>query len=148
VAESGINAVCVIDTKELEILGHFPVGWFPSKLEVSKDGSKLYVANAKGFGSGPNAGPNFDKSDGTYIGNLMKGVVSVIDIPRISELKNLTQKVVKNNFNFSSIELKTDNNPIQDSQEKKSHQSNILFLFLRRIEAMMKYLVKLKKEKD
>ncbi|MGE5394656.1 MAG: YncE family protein, partial [Candidatus Saccharibacteria bacterium] len=32
VAESGINAVGVIDIPTLKVLGHIPAGWFPSKL--------------------------------------------------------------------------------------------------------------------
>jgi len=38
VAESGINAVAVIDAVTLKVLGHIPTGWFPSKVEVSNDG--------------------------------------------------------------------------------------------------------------
>ena len=55
VAESGLNAVAVIDTATRTVLGHLPAGWLPSKLSVSPDGSTLYVANARGFGNGPNA---------------------------------------------------------------------------------------------
>ena len=46
------------------LLGHIPVGWFPSKLAVTPDGETLIVANAKGFGSGPNGGPGFDRHAG------------------------------------------------------------------------------------
>jgi YVTN family beta-propeller protein len=56
VAESGINAIGVIEVETRKVLGHIPVGWFPAKLQVSRDGKKLIVANAKGFGSGPNGG--------------------------------------------------------------------------------------------
>ncbi len=62
VAESGINAIAVIDIPTLKVLGHIPTGWFPSKVKMTPDGKHLVVANAKGFGSGPNAGPNFDLS--------------------------------------------------------------------------------------
>ncbi len=48
VAESGINAVAVIDVDKLEVLGHLPTGWFPSKVQVSSDNKKLIIANAKG----------------------------------------------------------------------------------------------------
>ena len=104
VAEAGINAVAVIDVGSLEVLGHIPAGWFPSKLAVSNDGQKLIVANAKGYGSGPNGGPDFEPGpEGSYIGALMKGSVTVMDIPADEELEELTQQVIRNNFNFQDL---------------------------------------------
>ncbi|MCG8308139.1 MAG: hypothetical protein MI975_12160 [Cytophagales bacterium] len=101
VAEAGINAVGVIDVPSMKVIGHIPTGWFPAKLKVSKDGKKLIVTSAKGYGSGPNGGPNFDRIPrGSYIGNLMLGAVSVIDIPSDEELNAFTQKVLDNNFKF------------------------------------------------
>jgi YVTN family beta-propeller protein len=117
VAESGLNAVAVIDVKTLQVIGHIPTAWFPAKLKISNDGKKLIVSNAKGYGSGPNGGAAYEtKAEGTYIGALMKGVVSVIDIPTDAELKTLTQKVIENNFKFEkstsfSFESRK-NNPI------------------------------------
>jgi len=100
-AEAGINAVAVIDIPPGQVLGHIPVGWFPSKLAVSKNGEVLVVANAKGFGSGPNAGPKFKSGPaGTYIGNLMKGTVSVLPVPQDAELEKETRQVIENNFKF------------------------------------------------
>ena len=58
-AESGINAVAVINVADQEVLGHIPTGWFPSKIQVSNDDKQIIVANAKGFGSGPNGGAKF-----------------------------------------------------------------------------------------
>lgn len=114
VAESGINAVGVIDVPTLSLLGHIPVGWFPSKLQVSQDGKQLLVANAKGYGSGPNGGADFDPGpEGSYVGNLMKGSVSVLDIPSDSELKSLTQQVLANNVQF----LKSDNPAFENRKD-------------------------------
>ncbi len=102
VAESGINSVGVIDIDRLEVVGHIPVGWFPSKLKVTPDGEKLIVANAKGYGSGPNGGENFDMGpEGSYVGGLMKGSVTIMDVPDERKLEELTREVVKNNFRFS-----------------------------------------------
>ncbi len=101
VAESGINAVGVIDVEKLTLVGHIPVGWFPSKLKVTPDGKKLIVANAKGYGSGPNGGKNFKPgAEGSYIGRLMKGSVTILDIPNDETLKTLTEKTLANNFRF------------------------------------------------
>ena len=113
VAEAGINAVAVIDVAKLEVVGHIPTAWFPSKLKVSNDGKKLIVANAKGYGSGPNAGKNFTmKQEGSYIGALMKGSVSVIDIPSDEELKQETNVVIENNFKFA--DSKNTKSMVQD----------------------------------
>lgn len=104
VAESGINAVGVIDTDSMKTLGHIPVGWFPSKLVVSPDGSQLIVANAKGYGSGPNGGPDFKLGpEGSNIGRLMKGSITVMDIPTDEELVKTTQQVIENNFEFVAV---------------------------------------------
>jgi len=117
VAESGLNAIAVIDVETLTVTGHIPTGWFPAKIKVSPDGKKLIVTNAKGFGSGPNGGRNFKIGpEGSYIGSLMKGTVEIIDVPDDTELKNLTQKVVQNNFIFDDVNSSKfswrNNNPI------------------------------------
>ncbi len=117
VAEAGINAVAVFDTRDGKVLGHIPVGWFPSRLAVSGDGRSLIVANAKGFGSGPNGGPEFTPGpEGTYIGNLMKGTVSIIPIPEDADLVEETHQVIANNFRFRKLEtasrFKTIDHPV------------------------------------
>jgi YVTN family beta-propeller protein len=116
VAESGINAVAVIDVPTMRVLGHLPVGWFPSKLKVSPDGKKLVVANAKGYGSGPNGGPTFKVGpEGSYIGSLMKGSVTVLDLPADAELAKHTAQVVRNNFAFEPYDIglfKNNPNPV------------------------------------
>ncbi len=99
VAESGINAIGVIDLTSFKVTGHIPTGWFPSRLKITPDGKNIIVTNAKGYGSGPNGGDNFKESgEGTYIGNLMKGTVSVIQIPSEKDLGKMTMQVIKNNF--------------------------------------------------
>ena len=110
VALSGINAVAVVDANTLYIKGYIPTGWFPSKLKVTPDGKQLVVANAKGIGSGPNGGSTFKiAAEGSYIGSLMKGSVSVFDIPTDEELKTLSQKVIDNNFKFTPVtDVKTE----------------------------------------
>lgn len=129
VAESGINAVGVIDIPNMKTIGHLPVGWFPSKLKVSKDNQKLVVANAKGFGSGPNGGSKFKiGAEGSYIGSLMKGSVSVLDIPKDENLKAETDKVIAYNFKFEETK-KSENNPIPSfPKEKESPIKYIVYI--------------------
>jgi len=134
VAEAGINAVGVVDLSTLHITGHIPTGWFPSKLKVSNDGRYLIVANAKGYGSGPNGGKNFVAGpEGSYIGSLMKGTVEVIPIPEDKDLRNLTKKVLENNFRFSTpddpVFRSRKNNPIPlYPGEKVSPIKHIVFI--------------------
>lgn len=134
VACSGINAVAVVDAERLNVLGYIPTGWFPAKLKVSNDGKKLIVANAKGFGSGPNGGKNFKLGpEGSYIGALMKGTVQVVDIPTDEALDSLTQIVISNNFQFEKVSsekfAERINNPVPlYPGEKESPIKHIVFI--------------------
>jgi len=103
VAESGINAVAVIDARSHVVLGQIPTGWFPSKLAVSRDGKTLYVASAKGLGAGPNAGANHDPEDSQNIGHLMRGLVTIFPAPTDRELKRYTQQVLDNNVRRTAL---------------------------------------------
>ena len=134
VAESGINAVAVIDVPTLKVIGHIPAGWFPAKLKVSPDNKKLIISNAKGFGSGPNGGAAFKSgSAGTYIGSLMFGSVQVCDIPDDKDLIDLTRKVIENNFlirKASDTSLSwRNNNPVPlFPGQKESPIKHIVFI--------------------
>ncbi len=136
VAESGVNAIGVIDIPSQKVIGHIPVGWFPSKLEVTPDGKSLIVSNAKGFGSGPNGGRSFKEGkEGSYIGNLMKGSVSVLDIPDERKLKTLTRQVIENNYHIEDYGL-----------VKKRRGDNPVPIFGGEKESPVKYLVFISKE--
>ncbi len=133
VAEAGINAVGVIDVETQHVIGHIPTGWFPSKLKVTPDGKQLIVSNAKGYGSGPNGGKNFkpafDHPSADYIGALMLGTVSVINIPDSIAITELSQTVIENNFSFQEVAAHADKNPVPAfSQEKESPIKYIVFI--------------------
>lgn len=134
VAESGINAVAVIDVASLTVIGHLPVGWFPSKLAVSPDGKKLVVANAKGYGSGPNGGYTFKEGpEGSYVGHLMHGSVTMLDIPADADLPKWTQQVLDNNFkieptNDPALAARKDNPVPLFPGEKKAPIKHIVFI--------------------
>ncbi len=98
VTEAGINAVAVIDTASNRVLGHLPVGWFPTAAVVSEDGRVLYVANTKGKGSGPNGGDTFHPvNTGSYIGELEFGSISAIPLSDPLPLREATATVVRDN---------------------------------------------------
>jgi len=78
VAEAGINAIGVVDLKARKLIGHLPAGWFPTRIVV-QDGL-MYVANAKGNGSGPNA--SLTKAyDASYAYDQLRGTISIYPVP-------------------------------------------------------------------
>ena len=93
VAESGINAIGVLDARTLQVLGHIPTAWYPYRLAISSDGRHIACISFKGFGNGPNAGKEIPKSD--FLG--MRGVISILDDPPAGELQTMTQRVLESN---------------------------------------------------
>jgi DNA-binding beta-propeller fold protein YncE len=98
VACAGINAVAVVETDQMQLLGFIPAGWFPSRVALSADNKTLFVANAKGFGAGPNGGKGVQLGpEGAYIGDITKGTVSILTVPKDYQLRPFTLQVMKNN---------------------------------------------------
>ncbi len=84
------------------VLGLIPTAWYPSGVVVSPDGKQLAVINAKGLGAGPNPGGpnpylNPDSPPNQYIGSMIQGSLSLIDLPDAAGLQQYTQQVIKNN---------------------------------------------------
>lgn len=110
VAESGINAVAVVDTHNGKVLGHVPAGWYPADVAVSRDGSMLYILNNKGKG----AGPNWLHGKRTYIGELEYGTLSALPLNGLdAELPRYTPKVIEDNSAAESPETALAKTPIQ-----------------------------------
>ncbi len=89
VAEAGINAVAVIDTHLNQVVGHIPAAWFPTRVAIA--GNTVYVANARGHGTGPNA--RFEVAPGQF----HQGSLSVFPLPRADDLPALTAQVLEAN---------------------------------------------------
>ena len=93
VAEAGINAVGVIDTREGRLIGHIPVGWFPARVEM--DGDTVFVTNIRGIGTGPNG---YGVASGAVVaGTVRQGTLSIFPLPRREELAGLTSFVMEAN---------------------------------------------------
>jgi YVTN family beta-propeller protein len=90
VAESGINAIAVIETQSMKVLGHLPTAWYPYRVALSPDGRRLFCICFKGFGNGPSGGKEIPNSP--FLG--MKGVLSVIPVPADGDLPALTATVL------------------------------------------------------
>ena len=94
VAEAGINAVGVIDVRDMRVVGHLPVAWFPTRVLVDHD--TVYVSNAKGHGTGPNLYLYTPESDG-FVNVLRRGSLSVFPVPDASSLASHTAVVLEAN---------------------------------------------------
>lgn len=97
VAESGINAVAVLDGATMDVVEHIPVGWNPTAVAVDAGGQDLLVVNTKGKGTGPNGGNRHDPQAPTYVGSLELGSVSVIPLAQLDSADELTRRVVRLN---------------------------------------------------
>jgi YVTN family beta-propeller protein len=90
VAEAGINAVGVIDPRAKRVLGHVPVGWFPTRVGLDRD--SVFVANGRGRGSGPNASSTAAIRDAAR-----QGTLSLFPMPAPDELPAHTAFVMEAN---------------------------------------------------
>jgi len=107
VANADNNDVAVIDVankQEPRVLGFIPTGWYPTALAVSRDGKRLFVGIGKGLNSRANApaqGGDVTTSANSrtpydYIGRVLHGAVSVIDVPDAAQLNAYTSQVIAN----------------------------------------------------
>jgi YVTN family beta-propeller protein len=93
VAEAGINAIGVIDTEKNEVIAHIPADWLPTRVLV--DGDRVFVANARGRGTGPNLRrPITLMGESPY---LHHGSVTTFIMPARSELQKMTATVYQAN---------------------------------------------------
>ncbi len=93
VAETGINAVAAIDTSKNEVVGHIPVGWMPTRVAIA--GDRVYVANARGRGTGPNLRrPLLELGEAP---TLHRGSVTTFIVPSAVELAEQTRTMMAAN---------------------------------------------------
>jgi DNA-binding beta-propeller fold protein YncE len=109
VACAGLNAVAVVDVARRAVEGFIPAGWFTSSVAVSRDGRTLFVASAKGLGSGPNGGRGFvEPARGLHPGDIMQGTLQVVPVPDAPTLARYTQQVVDNTMSRRAAALDAD----------------------------------------
>ncbi len=97
VAESGIDAVAVLDVATMRVIEHIAVGWNPSAVSLAPGGKTLYVVNTKGKGAGPNGGAKHSDKAPSYVGALEYGSISAIALDSLPDAKSLTAAVLANN---------------------------------------------------
>ena len=96
VANADNNNLAVFDVSRpgrSRSLGFIPVGWYPTSVRVTPDGKRLLVSNGKGVISKANPGgpqPGRKPRAETlpqYIAQLLRGTLSVIDLPSRNALE-------------------------------------------------------------
>jgi DNA-binding beta-propeller fold protein YncE len=119
VANAISDAIAVIDTRKLtaaaakkgmvEPIGFVPTEWMPMSMAFlpSASGGRLYVATAKGHGTGPNKSPQPETettrkqdyhSPTTYIATLLHGSLATLDASEIErQLPHWTSVVLESN---------------------------------------------------
>jgi YVTN family beta-propeller protein len=102
------NAIAVVDLNVSAVLGLIPVGYAPSSVVLDTSDNALLVANDKGLGTtgyGVAAPPtnSAENSYGTTHGvtglntHQDLGTVSIVPVPKVSDLSAMTQQVFQNN---------------------------------------------------
>ncbi|MEO6001654.1 MAG: SMP-30/gluconolactonase/LRE family protein [Opitutus sp.] len=112
VANANNNNIAVFNVEHVgkaQSLGFIPVGWYPTSVRVSRDGRKLVVANGKGLTSVPNPRGQSPSSEvprnlQQYIGNLLLGTVSIIDLPTEKERSKQFGEWTKSAYSCSPLD--------------------------------------------
>jgi hypothetical protein len=133
------------------VLGRIPTAWYPTSVTSSKDGSQLFVTNAKGNGAGPNdhgffpnptrTGVPFQNgvagyADGycsctfdNYTGSMMAGTLSTVEVPGQQRLELYTDQVARNNhYGDRSIEERSPGNPIPSAVGEASPIKHVIYI--------------------
>jgi DNA-binding beta-propeller fold protein YncE len=101
VANADNNALAVVDVSRpgaSAVKGFVPTGWYPTAVQFSRDGQRIYVLSGKGLTSQANPRgpqPGVGSGDGQYTGSMLLGSLSVVPVPDDAQLAAYTKKVVE-----------------------------------------------------
>jgi len=141
IANADNNCLAVFDVGKpgrSKSKGFIPVGWYPTCVKTI--GKKIFVTNGKGFSSfaDPN-GPSpfrrrvqYQADDGNgpqFIGSLMKGTMSIIDMPSVKQLALYSQQVYKNTPYTKEKELLSKGEAGNPIPQKIGDASPIKYVF-------------------
>jgi DNA-binding beta-propeller fold protein YncE len=138
VANAISDAIAVMDTTKLtakaakegmvEPIGFLPTEWMP--MSMSFTGGKLYVATAKGKGTGPNnfaqrqaPGQHGRQGSSSYIATLLYGSLAVLDVKGMEqELPKWTAEVLDSN------RMKAAEEKIQFADGRQDHIKHVIYI--------------------
>jgi YVTN family beta-propeller protein len=146
VANADNNCLAVFDVSkpgQSASKGFVPVGWYPTTVRVV--GKKIFVANGKGFSSFPNPnGPQptsvtertaYQKGDTStinkiqYIGSLMQGTLSIINVPKEPEMRLFSTLVYENSPYTKAREKLAEGEKGNPIPQKIGDKSPIKYVF-------------------
>jgi YVTN family beta-propeller protein len=146
IANADNNCLNLFDISKLgqsKSLGFIPVGWYPTNVKCI--GKKLWVTNGKGLRSMPNPkGPqpadkrlNYEQHRGDankvagvqYIGGMLLGALSIIDMPDATTLQKYTGMVYHNTPYQKNTENKSDSEKDNPIPSKLGNPSPIKYVF-------------------
>ncbi len=146
IANADNNCLSVFDVSEpghSVSKGFIPTGWYPTAVKAV--GNKIFVTNGKGFSSFPNPyGPNparksdkvtYQQGDTTkvreeqYIGGLLIGTMSVINVPDEKQLAGYSQQVYKNTPYTKRRETESQGEAGNPIPQKVGESSPIKYVF-------------------
>ena len=127
-ANTGSDAIAVFDLSArqaegpgIRAVGWVPTEWYPTAMAV--EGNTLYVATAKGQGTGPNNMPQpqvpgyANSGSSTYIATLLHGSIAAIDLAEIeAKREQMTRTVIETNMMKAAqakIAFRSGTNPIR-----------------------------------
>ncbi|MFN8060524.1 MAG: SMP-30/gluconolactonase/LRE family protein [Vicinamibacterales bacterium] len=99
VANADNNTVAVVDVSDparSEVAGFVPVGWYPTDVRFDRDAKRLLVLSGKGLASSPNPrgpSPGDRGAEGQYIGQMLQGSLSFVDVPDKPTLAAMSKRV-------------------------------------------------------
>jgi YVTN family beta-propeller protein len=101
VANADNNTVAIVDVKSAdrsEVEGWVPVGWYPTSVLFSRDGSRFFVLNGKGLTSEPNPRgpqPGNVRAESRYTGSMLQGALSIVPVPDEAARAAMTRRVLE-----------------------------------------------------
>lgn len=120
VANAGNNDVAVFNDQTGKGLGLIPTAWYPTA--ITHNGHALYVAAAKGLGSGPNV-------EHQWVGDMMDGLVQKIDLHSLSqELPAWTQESLRHNGFTHAQRAARHQEDVKSTKFLRAHIHYVVFI--------------------
>ncbi len=130
VANGTDNAICVIRIgASSQVIGYIPTGWYPASVILDEGTNFMFVANAKGTGS-----RNQRTDRAGYNSHDHMGSVSLIPMPDMVKLADMTERVDQNNAFVQKMAVTQSGTEIKNKvavpqiQSQESHFKHVVYI--------------------
>ncbi len=130
VANGTDNALCVIRIgTPSQVIGYIPTGWYPASVVLDEETNFIFVANVKGTGS-----RNQRTDRAGYNSHDHMGSVSIIPMPEMEMLAEMTQTVEQNNAFVQKMATRRPGTemsgmvPVPQIQSQKSYFKHVVYI--------------------